>query len=130
MNAEAETNEPSTIPTTFRLPIAYLEKSSIHELNKVVSDDLELVQIQDLSANDKNIYEHLFLPQHEYARNMITQWNQYYTSNQVFLNDTKKVVSSMDQYKERMNNTPYSIDCKKINHIWKNVREDPYFMEK
>ena len=130
MNAEAETNEPSTIATTFRLPIAYLEKSSIHELNKVVSDDLELVQIQDLSANDKNIYEHLFLPQHEYARNMITQWNQYYTSNQVFLNDTKKVVSSMDQYKERMNNTPYSIDCKKINHIWKNVREDPYFMEK
>jgi len=125
-----QTDALSAIQTTFRLPITYLEKSALHPLSSIVSDDLELLRPQDVSHENNTIYNHLFMPEHEYARNIIPQWNQQYTTNTDFLNDTKKVISSMAEYKNAMSKQSYCIDCDKINHIWKNVREDPYFMEK
>jgi hypothetical protein len=82
-------NEPQDKNTkVFKLPISYLDNEDLFVLSKTVSDDLELV-----SSPSIPVYNYLFQPKHEFAKNMIPEWNKQYTTNTEFLADSKTVIS-------------------------------------
>lgn len=130
-NTLTEDNNDS-LQTTFHLPITYLDPSEIHLLNPAVSGDLELLNPSAYNNEDnaRSMYHHLFQPKHAFAVDMMSAWNKQYTSNISFLTDTKSVLEEMAVYTKNIAAVPYQVSCSKIKSIWKNVKEDPYFIEK
>jgi hypothetical protein len=111
---------------SFQLPIHYLEKSQIHALSPIVSSDLELVNSQ---SDTKSIYNILFKPSHQFAENMIPEWNHHFTNDVVYLQETQKVIESMKIYCEKT--TPLvPSECNKVVEIWDAVKKDESFMDR
>ena len=154
--------ESTTLHCTFRLPITYLPENKIRPLSKVVSADLELLSsyeqyetrsLQFLQTSDfpehDSIYDYLLKPKHQFARNLIPDWNRYFTTYAPFLEDSQQMIYHMSHYLERMNCTFYPSDgdpigcpklkdplyefteekCNKIMDIWSDIKEDPNFLE-
>jgi len=142
-------------PTTeykFRLPIAYLESTSKHDLHvlqSTVASDLELVTLttnthtptktadQQGETEQKPIYDHLFLPQHSFAKETIYQWKSHFTSNREFLSETQEILKKMGEYKSAVTqyqaSIGYTMDesaCEKIKKVWTVVKDDVLFLEK
>ena len=136
----------------FQLPIAYLEsanKSDLHVLQSTVATDLEL---DTLTANNqtttksekekgepaqKPIYDHLFLPQHSFAKETIFQWKSHFTSNRDFLLESQEILKKMGEYKSSVTEYQESIGftmdesaCEKIKKVWTVVKDDALFLEK
>jgi hypothetical protein len=109
----------------FQLPIHYLDKNEVHPLSTIVANDLELSN--SLTTN-RSMYEVLFQPKHQFAKNMIVEWKKKYTTNIDFLKDTQEVLTSMPKYLD--GKPDYPIDCEKIMEIWGVVKEDSDFLEK
>ena len=107
----------------FKCPIEYLPPGDIHPLSPVVATDLELA-VYDPSMT--SIYDHLFIPEHRYAREMIPRWTQSYTTNISYLRDTQSVVGGMDIFVESICDG----DCQDLDNIWKSVKCDPNFLER
>ena len=117
------------IDTTFKLPIQYLEKGKLFELNDVISYDLEL----KVNSNDESkhtMYDYLFKPSHTFAKNMIPIWHEQYTTDVLYLNDTKHLISNMNTYQDKMKQCNYVLNCDTIKNIWKSIKLDDYFLEK
>lgn len=108
----------------FQLPIRYLDNNT-YPLSTIVSNDLELA----IDASNC-IYNHLFLPKHEFAVNMIHEWKTHYSTNIYFLEDSQSIIQNLDQYKTKMADITYNVNCANINTIWKDTKEDPHFLEK
>jgi hypothetical protein len=107
----------------FRLPISYLEESKKHDLSPSVSSDLELT----VSTN-KPMYEYLFKPKHEFARELIPEWNKQYSTDVDYLNDTKMVLKNMSAYQHKMNSCSlYPINCALFKEIWTETKENEEF---
>ena len=68
------------IETTFKLPIQYLDKTMLFNLNDDISYDLEL-KLHENTELTTTMYEHLFKPNHTFARNTMLLWQQQYTTN-------------------------------------------------
>lgn len=117
------------IETTFKLPIQYLEKDKLYILNDDLSYDLEL-KIHDNVGTNTTMYDRLFTPSHTFAKNMIPLWHQQYTTDISYLNDTKKLIHNMDNYKNNMQKYDYKLDCDTIKTAWKSIKLDDYFLEK
>ena len=128
-----KTNGKLPIHHKFKLPISYLEEGKKHILSPIVSTDLELSFID---SEKPTMYEYLFKPTHEFARNMIPEWNKKYTTDVSFLQDTQNVLCNMSPYLEKMRSINTSqcgehpVKCDKIMEIWKDTKEDPMFLEK
>ena len=119
------------IYSNFELPIHYLENDR-HNIEESLSNDLELTP-STLNKENKetlSIYEYYLQPKNEFAKNIMEKWKTYYTSNEKFINDSKNVVLSMNQYEELMNTQKYALDSERIIQIWKNIKEDNYFLQK
>jgi len=82
-----------TIYEGFKLPINYLDAQFVHTLSPQVASDLEL-------SSDGNMYSHILSPQHDFAKNIQTEWSKQYTTNVPFLLDTQSVLKSMPVYLE------------------------------
>jgi hypothetical protein len=108
----------------FQLPIRYLDNNT-YLLSTIVSNDLELA----IDASSC-IYNHLFLPKHEFAVNMIHEWKTHYSTNIPFLEDSQSIIQNLDQYKTKMSDITYDVSCANIITIWKDTKEDPHFLEK
>jgi len=117
------------IDTTFKLPIQYLEKDKLFVLNDVISYDLEL-KIHSNHASKHTMYDYLFKPSHAFAKNMIPMWHQQYTTDVLYLNDTKHLISNIDKYQHDMKQCDYMLNCDSIKSIWKSIKLDDYFLEK
>jgi hypothetical protein len=115
------------IHTNFRLPINYLEKSDVFTLSTIVADDLELTKNIDVSFNTtKPMYDYLFCPTNQFAKEMIHKWKLEYTTNINYLNDTKEILNKFGNYE-----TPeYVVDCSNITTIWKDIKMDDMFLDK
>jgi hypothetical protein len=96
--------KPTKLHESFKLPICYLDKSQTHELSPIVSSDLELMTTQ---SDSKPMYNTLFKPSHQFAQNMIPEWNTHFTDNVAYLKDTQKIIESMDVFHANVN--PLSI---------------------
>ena len=111
----------------FQLPITYLDPIHIHPLQESVVSDLELVQI---NAESSYLYEPLFQPKHEFARKMIPQWKNYITTDVDFLVESQEIIQSLDTYQESIQRTQYDVSYSEMVEIWKDIKEDPHFLER
>jgi hypothetical protein len=128
----------------FQLPITYLNTSLIHPLSPIVCADLELVGTGAPSQSDTKdsasigMYDYLFQPQHSFAKDMIGDWKEYYTTDTDYLYDTQGIIENMVTYESSMvststRETPYLFDsskCEIVKTIWENVKEDDSFLER
>jgi energy-coupling factor transporter ATP-binding protein EcfA2 len=110
-----------TIYEGFKLPINYLDAQFVHTLSPQVASDLEL-------SSDGNMYSHILSPQHDFAKNIQTEWSKQYTTNVPFLLDTQSVLKSMPVYLEETQKN--IIDCDKMKNIWNDTKHDAAFLEK
>ena len=150
-NPNSNTNMDTSLPFShpFRLPIQYLPKTAIYDLSSIVSQDLELVSSPsvgslsliptDVSANSLTMYDHLFKPSHSFAKDSIKEWAKQYTTDITFLNESKTVLAEMPEYTTESkilnihNSTAadtYSVDCDSIMAVWREIKENPEFMDK
>lgn len=115
----------------FQLPIRYLDDKYIHSLSPIVSNDLELANLQiDVSNTQPCVYTFLFQPKHEFAVNMIQEWKTHYSTDISFLKDTQSIILNLDNYKNVMATLPYKLECSNLKTIWKDTKEDKHFLEK
>ena len=108
---------PVKLHTGFKLPIEYTNPANIHEIPKQVADDLELTIM----------YNHVLTPNHEFAKQIVPNWCQKFSSDVQFLNETQQVVRRIPEYLENANlKTPVV----EITELWANTKEDTRFLEK
>ena len=153
-NERTENKEKShDIATTFRLPITYVDKDKLHEIDAHVMTDLELIHVQsDLDKDkekknekekekeqekieekdnsvikQKTMYEHIFNPETIYGKRFIDQWAKYYTSDVTFLKDSQTLIQKCK--------TDHSTDSAtktylEIHNIWSSIQGDKHFKDK
>ena len=122
--------EKSGVKSPFRLPIQYLDASELHELDNTVATDLELSIEKKPNDNsepltiEKTMYHYLMNPKTPFEENMIPLWKNHYTTNTKFLKETQDVIKSVGSL-------PISSpDYETVMTIWKDTKEDPYFLER
>jgi hypothetical protein len=113
----------SLFETTFELPIHYLKNKQ--PLSANIIKDLELIDTLD-STNIDGVYKTLFdiKTGESFKQQLTNKWSQYYTTDEAFINDTITIIKS-----------PELVDVDKVNDetivgIWKDLKEDEYFLEK
>lgn len=128
-----EESKDAPLHSIFKLPINYLENEHIRPLSSTVSSDLEMISI---TPESKGMYDYLLNPQHDFAKNIIPDWNQQFTTNVDFLSESQNILQKFPKYLEAMNDSvdvPYSFTqekCEKIMEIWKDTKEDADFLAK
>ena len=85
--------------SSFKLPIQYLDNKDIQTLPSNVKSDLELVE-NSTSKDKKCMYDYLFLPSNNFGKNMIPNWASSFTNNTEFLEESKQILHSWDNFKE------------------------------
>ena len=118
--------EKLIIETSFKLPIEYLNEADIKEIPNHVSTDLEL--LNNPNPEEKNMYQLLFQPTNEFGEQLLHKWNNKYTTNTKFLQESQYLIQSMNQYRENMNNEEVNIHG--ITTLWKNTKKNNFFHEK
>ena len=121
-NNETLNKKKYIISTTFCLPITYVDKDKLHEIDAHVMTDLELIHVQsDLDKEEKEeketekeeeekekskkeekdnssvikpktMYEHIFNPETIYGKRFLDQWAKYYTSDVTFLKESQTLI--------------------------------------
>ena len=139
----------------FELPICCLHDrdTTVHRLDETIAMDLELTVTQsnvntadDIETNSKTrcMYQYLFnMPQEpkegeinplnpKYERNVFAEelmpvFQNHYTTNAVFLQDTQIVVKNMEYVFPKKDCT---VTSQKVKDNWKTVKYDQEFYEK
>jgi len=126
------TEEKKEIPREekkiFKLPIHYLDNSSIYPLSDIIARDLELVETNITSKEEspKSMYEHVFQPKSLFSKEMIPEWKMHFTTDISFLEQTQEVVKTIPNIIK----TEYEVPCEKIKEIWHSIKHDDNFMDK
>ena len=108
---KADYNSKEKYDNAFKLPIEYLDTSSLFVINNNIINDLELVKANELaitnnsldqSANDANynLYYHVFDPNTIFEKNVINKWSKYYTNNKEFLLETQDLIKNYKPLKK------------------------------
>ena len=122
INSKESTNKKSNQKETeeqFKLPIYYLTKDR-YELPETVSNDLEMYK----GANESSVYDIVFQPSHNFAKNQLKKWNKYYTTNTQFLKETQDVI-------EESFTSEVNMEYDTLMEMWKDTKGNPsYFLEK
>ena len=114
----------------FKLPLFYLDKNDLYDINPIVLDDLELVNNNSDNNTDTDIhpiYEYLLEPKHSFGKNMINKWKLKYTNNISYLNDSKNIISNFHLYKPDIY---IKSNCDEVLNIWNDIKYDEFFLEK
>lgn len=122
IDEEHEKKEKSKIYGEFKLPIHYLKKDQTFSLSETVQSDVELATAQ--TPDSKSMYEHLFQPSHPLAKELLQEWKQSYTTNTEYLAETQLVLKDMVNF----DNT--ELEHKNLMEIWKDTKENDFFLEK
>lgn len=133
INPDESTNESldpdAPIYSGFKLPIEYLDESHQFELSKIVSLDLELLPSD---SNNPSMYEQLCNPKTDFAKRLIRDIHNKYTTNTVFLQETQDVLMDMKNYHSglsKCNISEFKPNCETFMTIWKHTKEDAHFLE-
>ena len=142
-----EKNNENDLVTTFKLPIAFINKDKLHEIDAHVMTDLELIETgiavnnndNNVNNNDndtskpkqKTMYEHVFDPKTIYGKQFLDSWAKYYTSDVTFLKESQTLLGKFDNNKDKDNDNK----CKtktylEIHDIWKSIQGDKHFKDK
>jgi hypothetical protein len=122
INDEPEKIKKPKIYGEFKLPIAYLPEYQVFPLSETVQTDVELATAQ--TPESKSMYEHLFQPSHPFAKDLLQEWKTKYTTNREYLGETQVVLKDMIKF-----DNP-GLDHKAIMDIWKDTKENDFFLEK
>jgi len=115
----SEYNTKEKYIDAFKLPIEYLDTSSIFMLNNNIINDLELVKANHVaelfnnksdgtntiidssidSSNNYNLYYHVFAPKTIFEKNIINKWSKYYTNNKEFLLESQDLIKNYKPFK-------------------------------
>lgn len=126
-NETKKKQEPIIIHSDFQLPIDYLESKDVKNIAEHVSNDLELMN--NPNENEKNMYQHLFQPTNPFGEEILHKWNEKYTTNTNFLQQSQTIIQNMKNYKENMTNEELNVDG--VLTLWKNTKKNTnYFHEK
>ena len=123
--------------TTFCLPITYVEKDKLHEINHHVMTDLELIHVKselekkeedNIITKPKTMYEHVFRPETVYGKQFLEQWARYYTSDVTFLKQSQILIQKCQakHFDHSANVTCYL----EIHDVWKSIQGDKHFKDK
>ena len=140
------------INTTFRLPITYLDKNKLHEIDAHIMTDLELVRVEgDMEKESKKekedekikekekekiktMYEHIFSPETIYGKRFLDQWAKYYTSDVIFLRQSQKLIqcyqTNRHHHDDRDHDTAVAKSYSDIHDIWISIQGDKHFKDK
>jgi hypothetical protein len=141
------------IATTFCLPITYVDKDKLHEMDPHVMTDLELIHVQselekeekqeknekeekqekkeiEMENNSvikqKTMYDHVFNPETIYGKRFLEQWAKYYTSDVTFLKESQTLIQ-----KCQANHFNHSAESYlEIHDIWTSIQGDKHFKDK
>ena len=126
--------------TLFKLPITYIDNK--YPLHKSIKYDLELYNREKeidsvekdlkhpiLKVESSSLYTYLFNPASEYANKITPMWNEYYTTNLDFLNDSKYLIKNFKHI-----TSPIETDIEKnidiVTEILNEIKEETGFYEK
>ena len=132
--------------TTFKLPITFINKDKLHEIDSHVMTDLELIKTvleprskesdpkQSIpeKPKQKTMYEHVFDPKTIYGKQFLDSWAKYYTSDVTFLKQSQTLLGSFD-ININNDNKDENDKCKtylEIHEIWKSIQGDKHFKDK
>jgi len=140
-------NSKEKYVNAFKLPIEYLDTSSLFVINNNIVNDLELVKANELaitnnildhSANDAannddanyNLYYHVFDPKTIFEKNVINKWSKYYTNNKEFLLETQDLIKNYKPLKKvEFSDSPCVNDLAVYNNC-ENIIYDNGFVNK
>ena len=142
-------NSKEKYENAFKLPIEYLDTSSLFVINNNIVNDLELVKANELaitnnsldhSANDAaaannddanyNLYYHVFDPKTIFEKNVINKWSKYYTNNKEFLLETQDLIKNYKPLKKvEFSDSPCVNDLAVYNNC-ENIIYDNGFVNK
>lgn len=134
-------NSKEKYENAFKLPIEYLDTSSLFIINNNIVNDLELVKANELaitnnsldqSANDANynLYYHVFDPKTIFEKNVINKWSKYYTNNKEFLLETQDLIKNYKPLKKvEFSDSPNVNDLAVYNNC-ENIIYDNGFVNK
>jgi energy-coupling factor transporter ATP-binding protein EcfA2 len=134
---ESNFNSREKYIDSFKLPIEYLDCSSVQLLNNNIVNDLELVKtkspLADVSntttSEEYNLYYHVFNPKNIFEKNIINKWSKYYTNNVDFLLETQTLLKNYNTFKKvEFNETKTSIQDDVIYNTCENVIYDNGFI--
>ena len=144
-NNEKTNIKSQDIITTFCLPITYVDKDKLHEIDPHVMTDLELIHMQsdlekgkDKEKNkekekeensvikQKTMYEHIFSPETIYGKRFLEQWAKYYTSDITFLKESQTLIQKC-QVSQFNHSTESYLE---IHDIWSSIQGDKHFKDK
>ena len=146
-NKETINKKKDIVNTTFCLPITYVDKDKLHEIDHHVMTELELIHVQsnlekeeekmkdkekekmkeDSSViKQKTMYEHVFNPETIYGKRFLEQWARYYTSDITFLKESQTLIQ-----KCQANHFNHSAESYlEIHDIWSSIQGDKNFKDK
>ena len=142
-NNETINKKNNIVNTTFCLPITYVDKDKLHEIDHHVMTDLELIHVEsDLEKEkerekekekkdnsvikQKTMYEHVFNPETIYGKRFLEQWAKYYTSDITFLKESQTLIQ-----KCQANHFNHSAESYlDIHDIWSSIQGDKNFKDK
>jgi len=146
-NKEKNNKKTYEINTTFCLPITYVDKDKLHEIDDHVMTDLELIHVQgesnlekekskekieEIKTEDnsvikqKTMYQHIFNPETIYGKRFLEQWAKYYTSDVTFLKESQTLIQ-----KCQANHFNHSAESYlEIHNIWSSIQGDKNFKDK
>tara|TARA_B100001287_G_scaffold276730_1_gene288988 strand:- start:13787 stop:15697 length:1911 start_codon:yes stop_codon:yes gene_type:complete len=114
----------SKLHSSFKLPIEYVDKDSLHPLSSTVRDDLELV-----NKDEDSVYSKLFQPSNILGHNMIDDWKQQFTSDEQYLTDTQLVLKETKPIPSFFKR--YEVDDNEFLDNWNELKIDhSVFLEK
>ena len=124
--------EKPTKTTNFCLPIEYLDKSDICNLNESVIDDLEMVSQKNDETKSTCMYEHLVIPNDEFSHEMIPKLSNKFTHNTIFLKESQDILRTFPEYELQIKESygSYDVSYSEIMEVWKATKEDKNFMER
>ena len=116
----------------FKLPIFYQPDKK--KIDNYLIDDLELINTKD--NMNKSMYNYLFNPQDNFSKIVSNSWAEYYVSDKLFLEDSKRLFKRYTKLSN--NNSKDSKDSKDSNEskdstdniedIWCNIKNDDSFL--
>jgi len=134
---ESNFNSREKYIDSFKLPIEYLDCSSVQLLNNNIVNDLELVKtkspladVSNITTNEEyNLYYHVFNPKNIFEKIIINKWSKYYTNNVDFLLETQTLLKNYNTFKKvEFNETKTSIQDDVIYNTCENVIYDNGFI--
>jgi hypothetical protein len=134
---ESNFNSREKYIDSFKLPIEYLDCSSVQLLNNNIVNDLELVKtkspltdVSNTTTNEEyNLYYHVFNPKNIFEKIIINKWSKYYTNNVDFLLETQTLLKNYNTFKKvEFNETKTSIQDDVIYNTCENVIYDNGFI--